>query len=501
MKCGLTCFKHCAILNPDARRISNIGDYYKQIIEKLDELIVQQRQNIPDEKLIGGLLAHREHQVCKAFCEQPGSFTDVFQVNDPISKDTKALKRKDIILSREVNYFIALHISKGYLSMRMVEANNKEILVYCTPQGMKYIEDQIKDPEKHGLHTIVREDAYQDGKYLAERDCYDIMTFLPADNVGLMRWCRRNYFKRSIFEFDHRESMKRILHHMAEPFTTGEIDARKCYELSYRPFINAIYSLKNVYSHSAQFLKIARDYKGVHEKCEKLFSWFPIWDHTLLQLFQREEKGDFFTKKVDVVESPDYPIHLSGESLYPSLRSQVFISKNWQEICSKRWEKGIIFENKIENDLKERRAKILCRNYQISPEDEIDLLVENKGKYFLIEAKDYGPNWNRQHLSGSKYINRVQDLNSRVALAARRLEWVKTNKGRFDLPPDANVQGTIITSYYEPELEIPKGFIYLTPNKIKDYFGKKDESVGWKKNPVFKIPKEILRTAHERAKK
>ena len=173
-----------------------------------------------------------------------------------------------------------------------------------------------------------------------------------------------------------------------------------------------------------------------------------------------------------------------------------FVGKNWDDICSSRWTKGPIFETKVEQELNDRNVNIIDKNIQLTPDDEVDFLCEKDGKYYMIEAKNYGPNWNYNYLSNSRYEARTNEMNSRIALAPRRLSLINADREKFGISLDAKLEGAILTSFIEPHINVPDGFISLNIEKLNKIFGKKVELPDWQKRPLFQIPEDVLKKMH-----
>jgi Holliday junction resolvase-like predicted endonuclease len=497
LKCNLNCFRNCAIKNPEAEKVSDISKYYNQVINKLEEKLVHYRDKIPDNKFYGGLIAYREHEILKAFYETPGAFSDVFEVTGLIPFDIAFLEEKDIHIDKETNYFIALHSMKNVYRMKLHQIDNDDLVVYCTRNGFRYIENIIEDPEKDDLLISVKNGKSPSIESIKKSECHHIMKFLTIKNYDLIKWCKRNDFKRDILEFDHHNLFKKIITHIEETGLTGEIDARECYNLSYRPYMNAIYTLRSIYSHSRKFLRIAKFYKNIFPIIGKYIQWLPFWDNSLFILSELDEKEDFFIPKIDMEDCKEYPLHIGKKTLFPSLLMWSFVSKNWEEICSNRWVKGKIFEDKIETELMNRGVNILHKNLCLSPDDEIDFVCEADGRYYVIEAKNYGPNWDYNYLSSLSYKKRIDEMNSKISTASRRLFLIKEKRNIYGIPHGKKIYGMIITSFYEPNIIIPDGFIHITINQFNKIFGREREQPAWKQNPIFQVPEDIMQKIKE----
>lgn len=59
--------------------------------------------------------------------------------------------------------------------------------------------------------------------------------------------------------------------------------------------------------------------------------------------------------------------------------------------------------------------------------------------------------------------------------------------------------GVIITSFIEPHIKVPDGFIYLSVDRMSRVFGKKVIIPAWKKNPVLQIPEDIVKEIHKKS--
>ena len=76
------------------------------------------------------------------------------------------------------------------------------------------------------------------------------------------------------------------------------------------------------------------------------------------------------------------------------------------------------------------------------------VLIQGLPPFFLlmIEAKNYGPNWDYNFLSSLTYDHRMAEMNSRIALAPRRIALINSDRKQFGIPQNAKLQGVIVTS-------------------------------------------------------
>lgn len=351
VKCNLGCFRNCAIKNLEATRITDIDKLYSQTIAKLEERLHYYKDKMHPNQFFGGLVAYREHEILKAFYETPGAFSDVFAITDLIPNDISFLKKEDINVDSLSNYYIGLNSMKGVLEMKLNQIVNGDMIVYCTPKGLEYIENTMNDPETDDLMKFLRNGSHPSKEFISKSECHHIMKFLTIQNYNLIRWCKSNQFNRAILEFDHIEKFKKILAHIEKSGITGRIDMRECYNLSYGPYMNAVYALRNIYSHSGRFLRAARKYKSLMDISDQYVQWLPCWDNSLYHFSEMCRQEKYFTPRIEIEESSDFPIHIKDKTLIPSIIMWGFVAKNWNEICSNRWIKGQVFEDKIEIEL------------------------------------------------------------------------------------------------------------------------------------------------------
>ena len=93
----------------------------------------------------------------------------------------------------------------------------------------------------------------------------------------------------------------------------------------------------------------------------------------------------------------------------------------------------------------------------------------------------------------------LRSLIDRVGnLASRRLEMINNVRQRFGIPHNGKLQGVIVTSFIEPNINVPAGFICLSIDKLNKIFGKKATIPQWRKNPVLQIPEDIVKEAHKK---
>jgi hypothetical protein len=493
VKCDLYCFRRCAIKNPNAVQVPNIIEIYEKTIENADARLDHYRNEMPGNRLIGGLLAHRELEVLRAFSQSPGAFTDVFQVQDLIPSDISFLEAKDIFINEDSSYFTHLLAIRNVMAMQLHRIKNGSLLVYATQKGLDELKQVRDDPESDEFLKMTAGGKEFFAEQAKDSKCYNIMRFEPIKNFDVLQWCRANGFQREILKFSNGDHTEKIIVHFDDVGKTGCIDARECYDLSYQPYMNSIYALRNIYSHSRKFLRIARDYKDLWERSENIVSWMPLWDKSVFAFFSKAQKEDFLVDRFDVDDHPEYPMNIGDRTFFGSLAMWTFIGKNWDDICSNRWTKGRIFEEKVTKELLDRDINIIDTNIPLTPDDEVDFLCEKKGRFYMIEAKDYGPNWDYNFLSSEKYSDRITELNSKVALSPRRLELINNRRDHYLIPHDTKLQGVIITSFIEPHIDVPVGFECLNIDRISRVFGKKIKQPRWKKNPVLQIPEDVAK--------
>lgn len=162
---------------------------------------------------------------------------------------------------------------------------------------------------------------------------------------------------------------------------------------------------------------------------------------------------------------------LKDGSLFGSVLLLGFISKNYDEICLKPYERGRVFEDFVERELLDRQVRVLRKNLD-TPEGEFDFLCSKGGKVFLIEAKDYGPWFDDHYISSKTYLERMNAINDRLMKAPPRLQWVESNRDALGLSPYQRVNGIILTRFFEPHLRIPPKFNYMTIENLNRVFGK-----------------------------
>lgn len=324
------------------------------------------------------------------------------------------------------------------------------------------------------------------------------MRFEPLKNYRIIEWCKSNRFELDILKFNHLDQLKRIRQHFEEVGVTGRADARICYDLSYRPYMNSIYALRNIHSHSRRFLTVAKKYKEMWRVTERYVQWLPLWDSSIMMFEEKARKENYLMKKIDVEDSTEYPLHIGNKTFFPCLIMWTFVGKNWDDICSNRWTKGPIFEARVEQELCDRDVKMIDKNIRLTPDDEVDVLCEKDGMYYMIEAKNYGPNWEYNFLGSSTYEKRVEEMNFKISLAPRRLRLIDASRERFGIPAKAKLQGIIVTSFVEPHVRVPEGFRCLNVDKLSKVFGKKMTLPEWEKRPVFQIPEGMLSEIHRR---
>ena len=225
-----------------------------------------------------------------------------------------------------------------------------------------------------------------------------------------------------------------------------------------------------------------------------------MFDNFLFTLWSISRSRKFCMADVVGKDSEDYRFIVKDGSLFGSILLLGFISKNYNDICLKPYERGRAFENFVERELRARNVKILKKNLE-TPEGEIDFICDKRGKISFIEVKDYGPWFDENYISSRTYSERVNAINDRLKYALPRLQWVNSNRSLLGLTPYQKIKGIILTRFYEPHLKIPSSFNYISIDQINRVFGKPNYVEIHKARLKFKIKEEKLLELEKEFKK
>jgi hypothetical protein len=196
-----------------------------------------------------------------------------------------------------------------------------------------------------------------------------------------------------------------------------------------------------------------------------------FWDKTLIQFkFMPELKNKVKLLRLESAQSERWPISSGSNILLANILLLGFAAKNKLNILAKNYQVGNWYEDIIEKELYERRIPIVSRNLQI-PGGEIDFICFDSTRFYVIEAKDYGPRGADEYFSSKEYKDRNKDLEDYLKKFRSRISWIKKNASSLDIPKDALIYGVYVSSCEEPHVKLPTGIISTTNRRLCGIFG------------------------------
>ena len=171
----------------------------------------------------------------------------------------------------------------------------------------------------------------------------------------IMQWCKANIDQADMLDYTLYENFRKILSHLETGSKSGKVSPRICYKLAYPHYAGMLHACRYVYSKFAHVKDISKLNKGIDRVLEEKFRvGFDVgknYDSFLLDLWltSRNEKmcySDFIGK-----DTESYRFIISDGTLFGSLLLLGFISKNYESICLKPYERGRFFEEYVEKEL------------------------------------------------------------------------------------------------------------------------------------------------------
>ncbi|GAG03840.1 unnamed protein product, partial [marine sediment metagenome] len=134
---------------------------------------------------------------------------------------------------------------------------------------------------------------------------------------------------------------------------------------------------------------------------------------------------------------------------------------------------GYWFEEVLTYDILMRKIPIKEKNYDLPNNlGDIDILAFDVYWNYLIEAKDWGPRGKRSgYFSSKDYDQRLEELHEEIDKLENRIEWLKNNRSKLDIPENTGIMGLFITSFIEPHLKSPDDIVHIPHSKLCAIFG------------------------------
>lgn len=471
-KCGKDVFNNCQLKSEDFKEISDAHIFYDNAIRKISNKIQLMMETEDNTKIMGGLLFHREREILHCFYEAPGDLPSAISTaNTYINQDISIMNCNDIKPNPIATEIWNLNISKEVCSIHKNRLGNGDLIYYANKQGTEELKELVNHPEYfiEKMNESIKKNIFPSIESLNYRQVYS------TKMLDVMQWCLQNIHQVNMMDYTLNQNFNDIVEHMSDVGKSGEISPIVCYRLAYPHYSGLIHVCRYAYSKFAHIKQVSQKNKDISEIIKSKFNIdFNVkknYDNFLMTLWSISKSGKFCMDEILGKDTKNYKFIIQDGSLFSSVLLLGFISKNYDVICLKPYERGRIFEDFVEQELVNRQVRILQKHFN-TPNGEFDFLCSKNEKVFFIEAKDYGPWFDDHYISSKTYLERMNTLNDKLMKAPPRLQWVRLNCGMFGLSPYQRIKGIVLTKYFEPNLRIPPKFDYITIENMNRLFGK-----------------------------
>lgn len=502
-KCGFKVFHECPLKSEDLKEIPNAIRLYEDAISSASKKIESIIEKENPTTILGGLLFRREEEILHCFFEAPGDLPSAISTaNSYINQDLSAIKHDDVKYTEKAEEIWNLIVTKEVFSNQISRLRNKDIICFGNKDGEEELRRQIRNP----LQDIEKLEKAVERKTPEGLESQNVRLVYSVEMQPVFEWCKVNIHQANMLDYTLNDNFQRILRHLEEVGHSGEVSPSICYKLAYPHYAGMLHTCRYVYSKFMHIKEISQLNKGIdHVLAEKYSTSLDIeknYDSFLfdLWLIKREEK--MCVSGSIGKDTEDYRYIISDGTLFGSLLLLGFISKNYDSICLKPYERGWVFEDYVEKELLDRGVTILKRNLQI-PNGEIDFICSKNGRVFLIEAKDYSPWFDDSYIGSATYRRRVEAISEKLGKLPYRLQWAEANPRGVGSSTPQRIHGLILTRFSEPHITIPARFQLLTMDDLDTIFGESSQKKIHETNIKFRIsvPEGQRETMLENAEK
>jgi hypothetical protein len=488
--CGVRAFEKCLLKSGDFREIPNAFTLYDDAIKSTNKKIQTIFETEDVHKIIGGLLFRREEQILHCFYEAPGDLPSAISTaNSFINRDLSTIGHEDVKDSDLAEEIWNLIVTREMFSNQSSRLKNGDILCFGNQQGKEELTGLVNNP----LHIIEQLKSFVEKKTPPTIEGQNVKLVYSGKMLPVIEWCMVNVHQADLWDYTLDDNFSKILKHLEKVGTTGEISPRICYKLAYPHYAGLLHTCRYVYSKFQHIKNIAQLNKGIDQTLRTKYSIsFDVergYDSFLFNLWTVAKSGKMCTTEAIGKDSQDYRFLIQDGALFGSVLLFGFMSKNYESICLKPYERGRIFEDFVEKELLDRQVKILKKNFE-TPEGEVDFVCSKNDKIFLVEAKDYGPWFDDSYVGSKTYLERVESISGRLEKAPPRLQWIESHPSEIGLATPQKIRGVVLTRFFEPHIRIPMKFQHITIDEMDKIFGQSEYQKVYETNLKFRFTKE-----------
>lgn len=489
-RCGVKAFKECSLKSEDFKEIPNTFALYDDAIRSANRKIQSIIETEDTFKVIGGLLFRREEEILHCFYEAPGDLPSATSTaNSFINQDLSAIGHEDVKYSSLADEVWNLIIAKEVFSNQSSRLKNGDVLCYGNQQGKEELTELVNNP----LHDIEKLKGFVERKIPPPIEGQNVRLVYSSKMLPVVEWCLANIHQADMWDYTLYDNFAKILKHLEDVGRTGEVSPRICYKLAYPHYAGLLHTCRYVYSKFQHIKNVAQLNKGIDQTLRIKYSIsFDVeenYDSFLFDLWRVVECGRMCTSEAIGKDTQDYRFLIKDGALFGSVLLFGFMSKNYESICLKPYERGRVFEDFAEKELLDRQVKIIKKNFEI-PEGEVDFVCSKNDRIFFVEAKDYGPWFDDNYVGSKTYSERVESISGRLEKAPPRLQWIESHPNETGLATPQKIQGVVLTRFFEPHIRIPPKFLHIAIDEMDKIFGESEYQKVYETNLKFSLTKE-----------
>lgn len=470
-KCGAKAFEKCQLKSEDFKEIPNANVLYDEAVESADRKIQSILKAEDAIKVLGGLLFRREEEILHCFYEAPGDLPSAISTaNSFISRDLSAIGYEDVKYSGPAEEIWNLIVAKEVFSNQSSRLKRGDVLCYGNQQGKEELAELVNNP----LHYIAQLRSFVEKKTPPPIEGQNVKLVYSSRMLPVIEWSLSNVHQANMWDYTLYDNFTKILKHLEDVSRSGEISPRVCYKLAYPHYAGLLHTCRYAYSKFQHIKTIAQLNKGIDHTLRTKYSIsFDVeknYDSFLFDLWRVVKSGRMCTREAIGKDTKDYRFLIKNGALFGSVLLFGFMSKNYDSICLKPYERGRVFEDYVEKELLDRQVTILKRNFE-TPKGEVDFVCSKHDRIFFIEAKDYGPWFDDSYIGSNTYLERVKSISGRIEKAPPRLQWIESHPSEIGLSRPGKIHGLVLTRFFEPHLKIPLNFKHITIDELDETFG------------------------------
>ena len=417
--------KDCSTL--DWRRIDNAREYYLRASKKLDEIIHDSMKKIPTKEFVGGLLCRREESLLRALTFAQGDIVEAFLVQKYLRYEPD-LSVSDIRNTDKTTEFCNLLVFQNSLDYDRRRIENRDLLIYATPEGLEYLNKLVDSPV-----DCLKKTPYMKNINKRPQEFNLEQTILQAWSRKMtepIRWASLNSVPLQICGIRHDRNVRKILDHLEElgkamkEGTKICLDKKNCYDLSYELYNSLLLVCRVIYMESKPVRDLLK-FLGSSADSQNLALGRKLdienWDEVVFDAYMRILAENYLFD-LAMPEIPYWQMDAQEKSFWGSATILAYFLKN-REILYDRPARELTCKEKLRNQLIDRGVRIL-KHSLATPLGNVDFLCSKDSKYFVIETKDYEPLYEKWYISSKTFEKRKQILRMHLKNFQNKAKWL-----------------------------------------------------------------------------